>query len=222
MEYTFEKDGVKMTFKRGPQYRVFITTENQNASIDLHTTPGEVVATTSSGNGLNSATLTGIGKLGEVTTPTATNSVVNEIKNVEAIEPSWAWEDDPFTVFGQTRPLDNPIRKSWTVTITKKAEDLSLGMIHSDARFGVTGSATPVLFTGLTTMPDTTGYRIYIFDGDKYALGMHGTFQPDGYKETLSPTGVTVQAFTLKGGLWYLSVPTTSSDVTSSVSITQT
>lgn len=205
-----------MPFKRGPQYRVFITTENPSGSILA--TGSVPVATTSSGLGPNAApSLKGVGKLGEVT---STASTASEIKNLEGIEPVWRWEDDPFTVFGQTRPLNNPIRKTWELTLTKKGEDRLLVKLADMARFGVTGT-TPALFDGLDTMPDSTGYRLYIWDGESFYVGYQGTINPDGYKETLSPTGVTVQTIVFSGGRWSASINAGDAALTSSVPITQ-
>ena len=205
-----------MAFKRGPQYQVFITTENASGSICL--TGSTPIATTSSGYGPNGVVASkGIAKLGEVSVST---DLTSSFRNVEGIDPVWRWEDDPFTVFGQTRPLDNPIRKSWELTITKKGEDKLLPMLADGARFGVTGT-TPALFDGLDTMPGSTGYRLYVWDGESFYVGYHGTVTPDGYKETLSPTGVTVQAVTFRGGKWSASVATASAGLTSSMSITQ-
>lgn len=206
-----------MSFKRGPQYKVFITTENASGSIIC---TGTVAVATSSSAGIGpNGTIKGIGPLGSLSVST---DATHEIKNVEGIDPVWRWEDDPFTVFGQTRPLDNPIRKSWELTITKKAEDKTLAILNSDARFGATGTGTGVaIFDGLDTMPDSTGYRLYLWDGSTFYVGYQGTMTPDGYKETLSPTGVTVQAVTFRGGKWSASVATASAGLTGSVSISQ-
>jgi len=202
-----------MSFKTGKNYRVLITTENVTGSI-LCT--GSPVATTTSGYGPNSATK-GIAMLGEVDSVLDTSS---EIKNLEGIDPTWAWEDDPFKVFGQSRDLDNPIRKTWEITLTKKGEDKLFAKLVDAARFGVTGSA-PALFDGLDTYPDDTGFRVYVWDGESFYVGYHGTIAGDGYKETLGPTSVTVQALTIKGGIWSASVAPSSSGMTATMDITQ-
>lgn len=208
-----------MAFKRGKEYKVFITTENATGSV-VYTTAG-LSATTSSGYGPNAASLVGIGKLGEMTDHTYTDG---EIKNIEGIEPVWTYEDDPVTVFGQSRPLDNPVRKKWELTITRLAENNLFGKIAEAGRFGVTGT-TPALFDGLSTMPDTTGYRLYLYTGaspqDEFYVGYQGTVKVDGYKETLTPTGITRQAITFAGGNWSASVPPSSSGLTGSMDITQ-
>ena len=188
-----------MAFKRGPQYRVFISTENPSGSVGCDA--AIATASTASGYGPNAA-LKGVAKLGEMTATTNTGS---EIKNLSGIEPVWKWEDDPFTVFGQSRPLDNPIRKAWEVTLTKKGEDKTLLKLVDVARFGVTGT-TPALFDGLNTMPNDTGYRVFVWDGESFYVGYQGTISPDGYKETLSPTGVTEQAIVFRGGRWSASI----------------
>jgi len=204
-----------MVFKRGPQYRLFITTENASGSILC--TGTSPVATTSSGLGPHATTI-GIGKLAEYT-GTTTSTEVCEIKNVEGIEPTPGWIDDPFTVFGQTRELDNPIRTQWGFVVTRKGEDKLFYKLARSARFGVTGSSAVGLFDGLSALPDSTGYRLYLYDGTDWDVFMHGTLQADGYKETLSPTGVTVQQITFKGGLWTPAMA--SGSFTSSVSIVQ-
>jgi len=205
-----------MSFMRGKDYKVFITTENASGALVL---TDSAEATTSSGYGPNAAaSFKGVGKLGEVTN--ATLSTASRIMNVEGIDPVWRWEDDPVTVFGQTRPLDNPVRQRWEVTITRRAEDTIFGKLNQGARFGVTGS-TPAIFDGLYTMPDDTGYRIYVWNGSKYWVGCHGTLTPDGYKETLTPTGITAQAITFAGGLWFAEVASDSSTLTASQDITQ-
>lgn len=208
-----------MPFKRGPAYKVFITTEDGgNGGAGVVLTGTNPVASSSFSGGINGTTK-GVAPLGSFSNSTQSD---HEIKNVEGIDPIWRWEDDPFTVFGQTRPLDNPVRKSWEMTITKKAEDKSFALLNDGARFGVTGSAgTSALFDGLDTMPGSTGYRLYLWDGSTFYVGYHGTITPDGYKETLSPTGVTVQAVTFRGGKWTSSATTSSAAVTGSVSIDQ-
>jgi hypothetical protein len=204
-----------MSFKRGTQYKVFITTEN-NAGAVVCTGSVAEASTESSGVGPND-TILGVGFLGSVTASTDTGS---QFRNLEAIEPEWSWEDDSFVVFGQTRPLDNPIRKKWSVTLTKKGENKLLSKLADSARFGVTGS-TPALFDGLDTMPDTTGYRVYVFDGTDFAVGFHGTITGDGYTETLGPDAVTVQSITIAGGLWSASIGETASGLSDSMDITQ-
>jgi len=209
-----------MSFKRGPTYRVFVSTENETLSIDCS---GEIplASTETSGVGFNAATK-GVGVRGSVDDPSLSATQENELKNLEGIDPTWQWEDDPFTVFGQTRPLDNPIRKKWEVVLTKKGEDKTLAKISDGARFGVTGSdTTSGLFDGLDTLPDDTGYRVYVWDGESYYIGYQGSIVQDGYKETLSPTGITVQAVTIGGGNWSASVNTDSDGVTASMDITQ-
>jgi hypothetical protein len=204
-----------MAFKRGKDYRVFITTENNTGSV-VYTTAG-LSATTSSGYGPNAATLKGVGKLGEMTGQMYADG---EIKNIEGIEPTWAYEDDPMTVFGQARPLDNPIRKKWEFTVTRLGEDNLFGKLAEGGRFGVTGTA-PALFDGLSTMPDTTGYRIYLYTGNDFYVGYQGTIKADGFKETLTPTGVSRQAVTFAGGNWSASVQSGTAGITGSMAITQ-
>lgn len=205
-----------MSFMRGKDYKVFITTENSAGSLLL---TGTATATTSSGLGPGAdVALKGIGKLGEVGNPNL--ATASRIMNVEGIDPVWRWEDDPVTVFGQTRPLDNPVRQRWEITITRRAEDTLFGKLNQSARFGVTGSS-PAIFDGLYTMPDDTGYRIYVWNGSKYWVGCHGTLTPDGYKETLTPTGITAQAITFAGGVWYADIASDSAALSASQDISQ-
>lgn len=215
-----------MSFMRGKDVKVFITTENESASV-LITDSTASAATGTEAIGPNAVTSTqkGVGHLGSVTGDiTASDSAASRIMNVEAIDPVWRWEDDPVTVFGQTRPLDNPVRQRWEVTITRRAEDTMFGVLFQGARFGVTSSDTfddAELFDGLYTMPNDTGYRIYIWDGSTFYVGCHGTPTPDGYKETLTPTGITAQSITFAGGLWYAAVPSGSSILTATADISQ-
>jgi hypothetical protein len=202
-----------MTFKRGPQYRVFVTTENAIGSV-VATGTVCVASTSSSALGPNGgAASLGIGSLGAVT---STASVVHELKNLVGIEPTPGSVDAPFEVFGQTRPLDNPIRKKWGLTITRKGEDKLFYKMFSGARFGVVSAA---LFDGLSTYADTTGYRLYLWDGTDFDLFYHGTIVAEGYKQTLAPSGVTEEQITFEGGLW--KPATSGSDLTTSQSIVQ-
>lgn len=210
-----------MAFKRGPQYRVFITLENPTASVNGTGITVSVVTATASlssfgPNGTANSGNLGISALGAVTT---TASVIHEIKNITGIEPAPASVDSPFEVFGQTRPLDNPIRKKWGLTLTRKAEDKLFLKVFAGARFGVTGTSAPGIFDGLSAYPDQTGYRLYVWDGTDFDLYYQGTIVADGYKVTLSPTGVTEEAITFEGGTW--KPGTTGSDLTSSQSIVQ-
>jgi hypothetical protein len=210
-----------MAFKRGPQYRFYVTLENSTASIDGNASTLSVVTSTASTSamGPNGGTgLMGIGKLGSVT---ATTNTIHEIKNVSAIDPAPGNIDAPFDVFGQTRPMDNPIRKEWKVTVTRKAEDKLFFKLFAGARFGVTGTSAPAVFDGLSSYPDSTGYRLYVFDGADWDIYYHGTLDPAGYKLTLAPTGVTEEQLVFTGGLWKPGVATGSADLTASQSIVQ-
>jgi len=210
-----------MSFKRGPAYRVFISLENYQAGIVGTGTTLSVVTATDSHSlyGPNGgATYLGIGALGSVT---ATSDVAHEIKNLTGIDPAPASIDAPFDVFGQTRPMDNPVRKDWKVTLTHKAEDKLFLKLFAQCRFGVTGSASPALFDGLSTYPNEMGYRLYVYDGTDWDLYYHGTIDPTSYKLTLSPTGVTEEQVMFTGGLWKPAVATASADLTSSQSIVQ-
>jgi len=187
-----------MSFKAGKNYRVFITTENSTAAIMATGTPDAVTTTGLGPNG--GASLLGIAKLGEVT---GTSSTASEIKNVEAIEHKPKHIDAPVELFGNTRQLDNPIREDWEFTVTRKGEDKLFFRLFRYARFGVTGSdATADLYDGLSTMQNTTGYRLYLYDGTDFDVYYQGTIAPEGYVETLSPTGITSQQITFKGGKW--------------------
>lgn len=210
-----------MSFKRGPAYRVFITLENPSAGIVGTSTTLSVVTGSASYSlyGPNGgASNLGIGALGSVT---ATTNTVHEIKNLTGIDPAPANVDAPFDVFGQTRPMDNPVRKDWKVTLTHKAEDKLFMKLFSQCRFGVTGSGNPALFDGLSTYPNEMGFRIFVYDGTDWDLYYHGTIDPTSYKLTLSPTGVTEEQILFSGGLWKPAVATGSADLTSSQSIVQ-
>jgi hypothetical protein len=213
-----------MSFKRGPQYRFFVTLENPLGAIDGNTATLSVITASASlsSYGPNGGVgLQGIGKLGSVTgSATDSSNSIHEIKNVSAIDPAPGNIDAPFDIFGQTRPMDNPIRKDWKVTVTRKAEDKLFFKLFAQGRFGATGS-TPGLFDGLSAYPDTTGYRLYISDGTDWDVYYHGSLDPTGYKMTLAPTGVTEEQLIFSGGLWKPGVATGSADLTSSQSIVQ-
>lgn len=154
---------------------------------------------------------------------TDSSNSAHEIKNISGLEPAPGNVDNPFEIFGQTRPLDNPIRKTWTVTITRKAEDKLFLKLFSACRFGVTGTI-PALFDGLSTYPNETGFRIYVWDGstaDGWDVYNHGTIAQDGYKVTLSPTGVTEEQLVFSGGLWSPALVTGSATLTTISYITQ-
>ena len=212
-----------MSFKRGPQYRFFITTENPDSGL-IATGGTASLQTDSAALGPNAvAASLGVAALGDMT---GTDGTLSEFKNVEGVEPKPGHVDDPFEVFSQTRPIDNPIRTEWSVTITRKSENSLLKTLFRYARFGATGSTdggSP--FDGLSTYPDTTGYRLYVYNGSDWDIFYHGTIQPDGYTDTLGPSSVTTEQIVFKGGLWRPGVPNTASDLvsilTSSVSITQ-
>jgi hypothetical protein len=214
---------MKMSFKRGPQYRFFITTENPSAGI-IATGGTCSVKTDSALLGPNAlAANLGVSALGDMT---GTSGTLSEFKNVEGADPKPGHVDDPFEVFSQTRPIDNPIRTEWTLTLTRKSENSMLKTLYRYARFGATGSVeASAPFDGLTTYPDSTGYRVYVYDGENWDIFYHGTIQADGYTDTLGPSSVTVEQLVLKGGLWRPGVPNTASDLvsilTSSVSIVQ-
>jgi len=208
-----------MVFKRGPQYRAFITLENPAAAIDASQVTLSVVTASASLSlyGPNGAgAYRGIGALGAVT---STASTVHELKNLTAIDPAPGAVDDPFRIFGLTRQIDNPITKEWSFTLTRKAEDKLFLKLFSGGRFGVTGSSNPVVFDGLSAYPNDTGFRLYLWDGTDWDVFMHGTIPADGYKTTLSPNGVTEEQITIKGGYW--KPATSGSDLTTSVSIVQ-
>jgi len=213
-----------MSFKRGPQYRLFVTLENADAGIDGNEATLSVITDSASYSlyGPNGGVgLQGIGALGSVAGhATDSSNSAHEIKNVSGMEPAPGNIDSPFEVFGQTRPMDNPIRKEWKLTITRKAEDKLFFKLFAEGRFGVTGS-TPALFDGLSAYPDTTGYRLYLFDGTDWDIYYHGSVDPAGYKMTLTPAGVTEEQLIFSGGLWKPGAATGSADLTSSQSIVQ-
>ena len=204
-----------MSFQRGGQVKVFMTTENADGSV-LCTGSVAEASTTSASVGPN-GTIKGIAPLGAVTASSATSS---QIMNLEGVDPVWEWEDDPFEVFGQSRKLDNPIKKKWSITLTKKGENKLFAKLADSARHGVTGS-TPVLFDGLDTMPDDTGYRVYVFDGTDFAVGFHGTIDPAGFKYAMTPSGVTVQTIVINGGIWSASIPEGDASLTTAMDISQ-
>lgn len=204
-----------MSFTRGSSYKVFMTTENADGCVVCS---GSVAEASASGGAVGpNDTIVGVAELGAVTASTDTGS---QIMNIEGIEPSFTWDDKPFMVFGNVRELPNPIRKKWSITITKKGENKLFSKLADGARFGVTGSS-PALFEALDTMPNTTGYRVYLWDGTDFYVGYHGVIAPEGYKETLGPDAVTVQSITIEGGLWSASVQETASGMSDAMSITQ-
>jgi len=210
-----------MSYKRGPQYKLFITTENAGGSVNCS---GDLPTASSvtTGIGPNGATK-GIGVLGMVTAYNNADATTSEIKNITSIQPNFGWKDDPKTIYGNTRDMDNPIRQSWDITFTRLKNDDTFALLVDSARFGVTGSGAGVgLFDGSGIMPDTTGYRIYLFDGSKIALGYNGTIAGDGVKETLAPTGITEESITIRGGKWASSITSGDSALTESQDIHQT
>lgn len=210
-----------MSYKKGPQYKVFITTENSGGSIlcdgDLCT-----ASSVTTGIGPNNTTY-GIGVLGQVLAYNSANATGSEIKNIEAIDPAFTWKDDPITIFGNTRDMDNPIRQTWQLTITRLKGDNIFSLLVDNGRFGVTGSGVGVgLYDGGSIMTDQTGFRVYIWDGSYFVVGYHGTIAADGVKEALSPTGITTETITLNGGKWLSSVTSSDPILTTSQDVKQT
>jgi len=206
-----------MAFKRGPNYKVYIALENEFGSLDA-TTKTLVANTSTSGYGPQGTTGLGIGPRTMLTASPGLTEC--EISNISAIEFSKGWEDDPVTLYGNTREIDNPVRKNWEVTITRKSQDELFALLSNQGRFGITGS-TPAIFDARDTLQSDEGYRLLITDGTKDWIGFHGTIAPDGYKLTLTPKGMTDEALTFKGGYFNASVATNSSTVTASRDITQ-
>lgn len=207
-----------MAFRRGPSYKVYIALENANGSIDASS---RTVVANLSTSGYGPAGTTSIGIGPRIMLTSSPGLIQCEIGSIEGIEFSKGWEDDPMTLFGNTREIDNPVRKQWQVTVTKKASDELFTRLANQGRFGATNS-TPTLSDGRDTLQNDEGYRLLIFDGSKYWVGYHGTINQDGYKVTLSPKGVTSEAITFKGGFFSASVATNSVAVTASRDITQT
>ena len=210
-----------MAYKRGPNYKVFITTENLDSAINC--TGDAPTAVAASGViGINGTTK-GIGNLGMITSANTSNSTTSEIKNIEAIDPTFTWVDEPVTIFGTSRDMDNPIRQKWEVNITRLRGGDAFALLLDGARFGVTGSgAGRALYDGSSAMPNSTGYRVYIWDGTYFAVGFNGTIANDSSKDTLTPTGITRESIHIMGGRWSASIPAADVCLTATQNITQT
>jgi hypothetical protein len=186
-----------MSFIRGKDIKVFITTELSGGKVAL-TGSSPDAASGSFGIGLT-GTSRGIGTLGAVTTSSNTADKVAFVEGVDVVK---GWEDENGNFFGTQKEYHIPYRKKWEVTITSKTEDKAFSVLNNGARHGVTGSASGQLHSGLTEIMSTSGYRVYLFDGSKWDVFYHGLVPADGYTEALDPAKAHVQTIKFVGNEW--------------------
>jgi hypothetical protein len=170
-----------MSFIRGKDIKVFITTELSG---------GKVALTGSSPDAASGSF--GIGLTG----------TADKVAFVEGVDVVKGWEDENGNFFGTQKEYHIPYRKKWEVTITSKTEDKAFSVLNNGARHGVTGSASGQLHSGLTEIMSTSGYRVYLFDGSKWDVFYHGLVPADGYTEALDPAKAHVQTIKFVGNEW--------------------
>jgi len=200
-----------MAYINGKNARLFMVCENPSASIVL---TGSVAAPTASASTIGVATSTvGVGHLGAVDD---INDIGHKIKHVEGISYDLSEEDDSFKPFGMDMEQKAPMRKQWTLTITRKAENAMFRKLFQNGRFGVLNETT--LHDGSAEYDTTIGYRFYLYNGQDTIMLAHGTMDADGYNEALDPSKLNVETLKFSGNYWSASVQT-GSGMTSSVAL---
>lgn len=197
-----------MTYIRGKNIKVFITTEHATASINLS---GATASVGTGSTGFSAATA-GVGKLGACT---GYGSVDQIIKFVEGIDVSMGWEDQQDTFFGGAKEYHIPHRKKFEITITRKAEDKNLAKLADSARWGV--NSTNSLNSGCEELTSISGYRLYVYDGTNYDVFYHGIIPAEGYTETPDPSKALVQTIKFVGNDWSTSLGSASIIISSPI-----
>ncbi len=186
-----------MGFLPGRLYAVYITTEHSTGYVILTGSAPDSTTTSCSINGTN----LGVGKLGNVTT---SSNTVDKVPFCEGMDIVKGWEDETANFFGTQKDYAIPIRKKWSITLTIKAANKGFSLLWNGARYGVTGSATGQLHTGLTEIKGDTGYRLYIFDGTKWDVFYHGIVTD--YTDKPDPSKAVVQTVKFSGNEWSTSL----------------
>jgi len=190
-----------MAFIRGRTNKVFITTENTSGGVILTGTSPDS-STVSCGLG-PSASNVGVGKLGSVTTSSNVNDLIPFVEGIDVVK---GWEDETANFYGTQKEYHIPQRKKWEATVTLKTEHKGYSLLAMAARFGVTGSTTGMLHTGLTEIKSDSGYRIYIYDGTKWDVFYHGIIPADGFTEKHDPMKAMIQTIKFVGNEWSTSL----------------
>lgn len=193
-----------MAFIRGKDIDVFMTTENTTVSIICTGSSPDVTNSATVGVGAASS-LIGVGKLGGMI---GSPSTIHKMKFVEGIDPSTTWEEEVKPFVGGQRDYNLPYRKKWELSITRITEDKMFQKLAMAARHGAAEAGT--LHTGLSEMVSTSGYRVYLYDGNEYTVLYHGVIPGDGYSKAIDPTKAVVETIRLTGNEWSASVPTAS------------
>lgn len=188
-----------MTYIRGKNVLMFITTEGAGC-IDLSTAAPTVSTATTVGL---SNTTVGIGKLGQVT---AASNTTDKVKFVEGVDVTMAWEDEQATFFGGAKEYNIPHRKKFEVSITRKPEDKVFEKLACWARFGINGTTSAALNSGVEERTSMSGYRIYLYDGTNWDIFYHAELPADGYKPALDPAKATTETIKFVGNEWSSSV----------------
>lgn len=188
-----------MAFLRGKNNAVFLTTEHSTGYVIL--TGSSPDSTTSSSGVGPTATNAGVGKLGSVTT---SSNVTDKFAFVEGIDVVKGWEEETANFYGTQKEYHIPFRKKWEVTITMKTENRAMSVLFSGGRFGVTGSTTGMMHSGLTEIKSDSGYRLYIYDGSKWDVFYHGIMSD--YTDKLDPSKAMVQTIKFVGNEWSTSL----------------
>ena len=200
-----------MSYINGKNARLSMVCENPTASIVL---TGSVASATASASTIGVANTTlGIGYLGACDD---IGDVTHKIKHLEGLSYDLSEEDDAFKPFGMDMEQKAPMRKSWTLTVTRKTENGMFRKLFHDARFGV--ATTAALHDGSSEYDTTIGYRFFLYNGVDTIMMAHGTMDSDGYKEALDSSKLNVETLKFSGNYWSSSV-TSGSDFTSSVAL---
>jgi len=181
-----------MAYLRGKDVKVYITTENTGAGVDLS---GNAAAANAGASGM--AAGTGVGKLGNVTTMSDTEDA---FINVEGVAYNPGAESETKNLFGSSKERIIPQRQTFDVSITVTGRGRELAKLAAGARWGASSSS--VLFDGLDDYSASTGYLLYIIQGGKASVLYHAIIPDDGFKEELDPQKVSVQTIKFVGNLW--------------------
>jgi len=184
-----------MTYIRGKDCKVLITTENGTNGIDLGAAPVEGTATLPAG-------IAGGRYIKNRGAVTGYNDTANALPNVEGISYTSATESETKVFHGSTKDHIIPQRLKYDISITMIGSGRNFAKMFEQARFGVTGTVTPSLIDGLSEYGDDVGYRIYLVVGGKTMVFYHALMPDDGFKEELDPQKVSVQTIKFVGNLW--------------------
>jgi hypothetical protein len=185
-----------MAYINGKNAKLFMTTENGAASVVLS---GSTAAAGASSSTTGVATSTvGVGALGLVTD--SSTCVGHMLKFVEGIDYNVDFDDDSYKPFGVDMEQKVPIRKNWSITITRKTENSMFRKLFSAARFGAAASNS--LHDGTAQFDSTVGYRFYLNNGSDCIVLMHGIMDTGGFGERIDSSRLNVETLKFSGNYW--------------------